>query len=122
MQYSTILSAAAAVALLSATSVSGTCFQSGANWGNHGVAKARLAEACKSMKGHYDAKENYSVCRNSGGNSYVFQIKNNNNQGVEVSESYCNAYIGEQIDRCGHGGKVTHSGVEYRGDPNLGLC
>lgn len=104
----------AATVALGATCVSSKCFQSGQNWGNHAVAKAELAQACKQLQGHYGRNEVRTRCRNSGPVSFVFEIQNKGNGDTVISEAECNRNIGAQIDNCGHGGEITHSGVRFR--------
>ncbi|MCJ1467753.1 hypothetical protein MMC07_006378 [Pseudocyphellaria aurata] len=122
MHFTTFLVAAAA---LCATSASGECFNTGQNWGDHAVAKAKLAEACgEELARDYGSNDAHQKCKdNSAGNeSYVFRIENHTGGGIQVSYDECVREIGAQIDNCGHGGAVTHAGVYYRGDPNKGSC
>lgn len=115
MHFSTVLFTAAAVC---ATTTSATCFKTGQHWGDHEPPHKALSSLCKdhTLNGHYKPHEAAYACRNSPdkGTSYTFQITNKNSIGVDVTQADCNNYIGDQIDSCGHGGKVTHSGVEYR--------
>lgn len=111
MQISSFLIAGIA---LGATCVSGRCFQSGQNWGDHGVAKAELAQACKELQGRYASNEVRTRCRNSGPVSFVFEIQNEQRAVTTISEEECNRNIGAQIDNCGHGGQISHSGVRFR--------
>lgn len=113
MHFSSFL-ATATIALSAICGVSGTCFHSGQNWGDHGVAKGELAEACKKLQGTYNVGQVRNVCRNSGPISYRFEIKNGGGGDVRISQADCNRYIGEQIDHCGHGGQITRSGTRFR--------
>lgn len=140
MHFSTFLVAATA---LCATSASGKCFGSGQNWGDHTEAKTQLADACKDLSGKYAPGEASEQCRNKpgGGESYKFKIENHTGRDVQVSQDECELEIGDQIDRCGHGGEAKVSGVWFRyvfiqqvvvceaavadtdrGDPNKGSC
>ena len=112
MHYSAFLYAVTTA--LCATSVSSRCFQSGDNWGDHGKAKAELAEACKELKGNYNAGQPWSVCRNNGGHSLVFEVKNTARYGRTYAEDVCRANIGREIDNCGHGGEETIDGWQFR--------
>lgn len=104
----------AAIVALGATCVSGKCFQSGQNWGDHGVAKAELAKACAELQGTYTPGQVGVRCRNSGPISYVFEIENEGNANAQVSQDECERNIGAQIDNCGHGGEISHSGTRFR--------
>lgn len=141
MQLSTFLVVVTAVY---ATAVSGKWFKTGQHWGDHGVAKAQLANACVEMKGNYDPSEVYGTCRNSpsANVSFKFEIENETGGRINISEDECRRNIGAQIDHCGHGGQITVSGVRFRyvlwinrvviyktavadthrGDPNKGKC
>lgn len=121
MHFSTFLVAATA---LCATSVSGSCFNTGQNWGDHAVAKAQLTEACKDLEGTYTSSEVRQRCRNkpTGGESYNFKIENHTGKDANISQDECEREIGAQIDNCGHGGEVKHANVWFRGDPNKGSC
>ena len=140
MHFSAFFIAATA---LWATSATATCFQSGANWGDHGVAKTQLADACKELRGHYDPSESYGNCRNSPteNKSFKFSIDNRTGGGADISQDECYRNLGQQIDNCGHGGQATHGGLTYRyklynnvvvykaavadtdrADPNSGKC
>ena len=140
MHFSAFLIVATA---LCATSASGKCFNSGQNWGDHKVAKDQLADACKELGKTYAPGEVNVRCRNnpSGSESYKFEIENSTGGDAQVSQDECQRNIGDQIDRCGHGGQVTLSGIQFRyvlynrsvayeaavadtdrGDPNKGKC
>ena len=113
MHYTTFLYAATA---LYATSVSSYCFRTGANWGDHGVAKAQLAEACKEFKGNYNANQPWRVCRDSPteDKSFVFQVQNAVNHGRFYPQDKCEEHIGREIDHCGHGGEENIQGWVIR--------
>lgn len=113
MHFSTFLVAATA---LCATSVSGSCFNTGQNWGDHAVAKAQLTEACKDLEGTYTSSEVRQRCRNkpTGGESYNFKIENHTGKDANISQDECEREIGAQIDNCGHGGEVKHANVWFR--------
>lgn len=113
MQFSTLL-IGAVTALLGATTVSGKCFQTGENWGDHTVAKRELSAACDQLKGHYGADEIAQKCRAVDGKSFVFLIQNKTPDITEISKDECMRNIGAQIDNCGHGGEITVSGVRFR--------
>lgn len=113
MHFSTFLVAAIA---LCATSAFGKCFNSGRNWGNHKVAKDELAKACNELKGIYDPGEIATRCRNNADKttSFVFEIENKTGEEANISQGECKRNIGDQIDKCGHGGEVTYSGMRFR--------
>lgn len=113
MHFSTFLVAATA---LCATCASGKCFRSGQNWGDHAAAKTELSEACKDLRGGYAAGDVRQKCRNKpgGGESYKFKIENHTGTDIQVSQDECEREIGDQIDRCGHGGEAKVSNVWFR--------
>ena len=99
---------------LCAASASAGCFQTGQHWGDHGNAKAALADACHGLTGPYDSYQPKYACRDgSSGQSFQFQV-NNQNSGKTVSQADCENHIGGIIDQCGHGGDTTVDGVYYR--------
>ncbi|KAL9599925.1 MAG: hypothetical protein Q9219_003487 [cf. Caloplaca sp. 3 TL-2023] len=121
MHYSAFLYAATA---LCATSVSARCFQSGENWGDHGVAKGQLREACKGFAGNYYAGQPWTLYRNSPTESkcFVFEVQNEASHSRSLSQDYCESQNGREIDNCGHGGEEFINGWRFRGDPNSGKC
>lgn len=113
MQLSTFLLALTA---LYTTVVSGTCFHTGQNWGDHGIAKAQLANACIELSGHYNSGAVRGNCRKNpkANESYKFEIRNNAGRAIDIGQDECNRNIGAQIDNCGHGGAISVSGVYFR--------
>jgi hypothetical protein len=111
--FSTFLTAAFA---LYATSVSGKCFQTGENWGDHDEAKEQLANACNELRGNYQAREVATRCRNnpSEEKSYIFEIENYNSRTTYVTQEECEDKIGAQIENCGHGGQKEYDSVRFR--------
>ncbi len=113
MHFSTFLVAAIA---LCATSAFGKCLKSGRNWGDHEVAKEELAKACNELKGIYAPGQIAKRCRNNVDKttSFMFEIENKTDRDANISQGECERNIGDQIDRCGHGGEVTYSGMRFR--------
>lgn len=101
---------------LYATSVYGKCFNTGENWGDHGVAKAELHEACIELQGPYSPRQVAALCRNSPSSdkSFIFEMENLSSENAEISQDECERNIGAQIDNCGHGGEISHSGTRFR--------
>lgn len=110
------------VGLVSATSVSATCFGSGVGWDNRNNAAYHAGRACRGYDGNAGAfqgwfapgETKYACVDGGQGIRYDFRVGNRNfDTGFDLGDDDCAARLGNEIWGCDLGGSSTVAGWEF---------